>query len=55
MLSLPSRWPNPIPAFPPYVVRTPHLHGASNETQSPALVCDRAEEQQGKEKEETFF
>ena len=27
MLS-PSRRPNPIPAFPPYVVRTPHLHGA---------------------------
>ena len=26
--SLPSRWPNPIPAIPPYVVRTPHLHGA---------------------------
>ena len=21
-------WPNPIPAIPPYVVRTPHLHGA---------------------------
>ena len=26
--SHPSRRPNPIPAFPPYVVRTPHLHGA---------------------------
>ena len=26
--SLPSRWPNFIPAFPPFVVRTPHLHGA---------------------------
>ena len=26
--SPPSRWPNPIPAIPPYVVRTPHLHGA---------------------------
>ena len=26
--SLPSRRPNPIPASPPYVVRTPHLHGA---------------------------
>ena len=25
--SLPSRWPNPIPAIPPYVVKTPHLHG----------------------------
>ena len=24
----PSRRPNPIPAIPPYVVRTPHLHGA---------------------------
>ena len=24
----PSRGPNPIPAIPPYVVRTPHLHGA---------------------------
>ena len=23
-----SRRPNPIPAIPPYVVRTPHLHGA---------------------------
>ena len=23
-----GRWPNPIPAIPPYVVRTPHLHGA---------------------------
>ena len=27
MLS-PSRRPNPIPAIPPYVVKTPHLHGA---------------------------
>ena len=26
--SHPSRRPNPIPAIPPYVVRTPHLHGA---------------------------
>ena len=26
--SLPSRWPNPTPAIPPYVVRIPHLHGA---------------------------
>ena len=26
--SPPSRRPNPIPAIPPYVVRTPHLHGA---------------------------
>ena len=26
--SLPRRWPNPIPAIPPHVVRTPHLHGA---------------------------
>ena len=26
--SLPSRRPNPIPAIPPYVVKTPHLHGA---------------------------
>ena len=26
--ALPSRWPKPIPAIPPYVVRTPHLHGA---------------------------
>ena len=26
--SLPSGWPYPIPAIPPYVVRTPHLHGA---------------------------
>ena len=26
--SPPSRRPNPIPAFPPYVVKTPHLHGA---------------------------
>ena len=26
--SPPSRRPNPIPAVPPYVVRTPHLHGA---------------------------
>ena len=26
--SHPSRRPNPIPAVPPYVVRTPHLHGA---------------------------
>ena len=26
--SLPSKRPNPIPAIPPYVVRTPHLHGA---------------------------
>ena len=25
--SPPSRRPNPIPALPPYVVRTPHLHG----------------------------
>ena len=24
----PSRRPSPIPAFPPHVVRTPHLHGA---------------------------
>ena len=24
----PNRRPNPIPAIPPYVVRTPHLHGA---------------------------
>ena len=26
--SLPSMRPNPIPAIPPYVVRTPYLHGA---------------------------
>ena len=26
--SPPSRRPNPIPAIPPCVVRTPHLHGA---------------------------
>ena len=26
--SLPRRWPNPIPALPPFVVKTPHLHGA---------------------------
>ena len=26
--SPPSRRPNPIPAIPPYVVKTPHLHGA---------------------------
>ena len=26
--SLPSRWPNPIQAIPPFVVKTPHLHGA---------------------------
>ena len=26
--SHPSRRPNPIPAIPPYVIRTPHLHGA---------------------------
>ena len=26
--SPPSRRPNPIPAIPPYVVRTPRLHGA---------------------------
>ena len=26
--SLPSRRPNPMPAIPHYVVRTPHLHGA---------------------------
>ena len=26
--SLPKRWPNPIPAIPPSVVRTHHLHGA---------------------------
>ena len=26
--SPPSRQPNPIPAIPPFVVRTPHLHGA---------------------------
>ena len=26
--SLPSWWPNPIPAIPPCVVRTPRLHGA---------------------------
>ena len=25
---LPSRRPNPIPAITPYVVKTPHLHGA---------------------------
>ena len=24
----PGRWPNPIPATPPFDVRTPHLHGA---------------------------
>ena len=26
--SLPRWWPNPSPALPPYVVRTPHLRGA---------------------------
>ena len=26
--SLPGRWPDPILAVPPYIVRTPHLHGA---------------------------
>ena len=26
--SHPSRWSNPIPAIPSYVVKTPHLHGA---------------------------
>ena len=26
--SLSRRWPNPTPAIPPFVVRTPHLHGA---------------------------
>ena len=26
--SHPSRRPKPIPAIPPYVVKTPHLHGA---------------------------
>ena len=26
--ALPSWRPNPIPAIPPHVVRTPHLHGA---------------------------
>ena len=24
----PGKWPNPNPAIPPSVVRTPHLHGA---------------------------
>ena len=28
LCSPPSRWPNPIPAIPPYVGKTPHLHGA---------------------------
>ena len=27
--SLPSRWPCQIPATPPYVFKTPHLHGAA--------------------------
>ena len=34
---LPSRWPNPTPALPLHVVRTPHLHGAPT-TQETSIV-----------------
>ena len=36
--SHPSRRPNPIPAIPPYVVRTPHLHGAPTTEESTVKV-----------------
>ena len=37
--SPPSRRPNPIPAIPPCVVRTPHLHGAST-TEETVELCN---------------
>ena len=36
--SLPSRWPNPIPAIPPFVVRTPHLHGAPTTEETSVVI-----------------
>ena len=32
-----NRWPNPIPAIPPCVVRTPHLHGAPTTEETSVL------------------
>ena len=59
--SLPRWWPNPIPAIPPYVVRTPHLHGAPA-TEETVLNSDTnasnktyVKEIQENTKEETFF
>ena len=37
--SLPSRWPNPIPLVPPYVVRTPHLHGVRTTEETSTELC----------------
>ena len=48
--SLPSSWPNPIPAIPPNVVRTPHLHGAPTTEETSFLEKTRK-----KKKERTFF
>ena len=38
--SFPSGWPNPIPAFPPCVVRTPHLHGAPSTEETSIVNSD---------------
>ena len=56
---LPSRRPNPIPAIPPYVVRTPHLHGAPTTEETVKLWYKRQQKKflkqvQEKRKEETF-
>ena len=37
--SHPSRRPNPIPAIPPFVVRTPHLHGAPTTEETVEVWC----------------
>ena len=57
--SPPSRRPNPIPAIPPYVVRTPHLHGHRLRRKHLNSDTNASNKQYLKEiqekKEETFF
>ena len=37
--SIPRRWPTQSPAIPPYVVRTPHLHGAPTTEETSKEIC----------------
>ena len=55
--SLPSGWPNPIPAIPPYVVTTPHLHGAptTEETSYPNAKARSGINMEKRTKINTFF
>ena len=58
--SLSSGWPNPIPAIPPYVVKTPHLHGAPTTEETSLLLNPNTKAGSGKniekkKKKETHF